>query len=83
MSGRHVIHLPVVVPDIEAAADVAARLADSLAFLGLVDAGEITVSAEDAQDVRHRVFCDRLLPAGDRCGAREGHFGACLRNTDP
>ncbi|WP_203857108.1 hypothetical protein [Plantactinospora mayteni] len=83
MSGRHVIHLPVVVPDIEAAADLAACLADSLAFLGLCDAGEITVSAEDAQDVRHRVFCDRLLPAGGRCGARDSHPGACHRNTDP
>ncbi|MEQ4304496.1 hypothetical protein ABNF97_24485 [Plantactinospora sp. B6F1] len=74
----HVIHLPVAVPTLHAATELAARLAESLAFLPELDAGEVTVSAEDAQHERYRVFCDRLLFGAGRCGEREGHPGACV-----
>ncbi|MBE1492321.1 hypothetical protein [Plantactinospora soyae] len=74
----HVIHLPVAVHTLDAAAELAALLAESLAFLPELDAGEVTVSAEDAQHERHRVFCDRLLFGDGRCGEREGHPGQCV-----
>ncbi|MGI5148650.1 hypothetical protein ACQEVC_20095 [Plantactinospora sp. CA-294935] len=74
----HVIHLPVAVPTLQAATELAARLTESLAFLPELDAGEVTVSAEDAQHERYRVFCDRLLLGTGRCGEREGHRGACV-----
>jgi|GEM_PF-3169630 hypothetical protein len=73
----HVIHLRVTVPTLDAATELAALLTESLAFLPELDAGEVTVSAEDAQHERHRVFCDRLLAGGGRCGEREGHAGPC------
>lgn len=77
----HVIHLPVTVRTLDAAADLAARLAESLAFLPEVDTGDVTVSAEDAQYEHHRVFCDRLLAGGARCGRRQGHPGGCARRA--
>ncbi|MFY1686799.1 hypothetical protein [Plantactinospora sp. WMMB782] len=63
---------------LHAATELAARLAESLAFLPELDAGEVTVSAEDAQHERYRVFCDRLLLGAGRCGEREGHPGPCV-----
>ncbi len=78
MLAGHVIHLPVVVCTLDAASELAARLAESLAFLlPDLDTGEITVSAEDAQYEHHRVFCDRLLRRGVRCGGRARHPGSC------
>ncbi|GAA3775899.1 hypothetical protein GCM10022225_74830 [Plantactinospora mayteni] len=74
----HVIHLPVAVHTLHGATELAARLAESLAFMPELDAGEVTVSAEDAQHERHRVFCDRLLFGSGRCGEREGHRGGCV-----
>ncbi|RGC65425.1 hypothetical protein C5N14_28525 [Micromonospora sp. MW-13] len=44
------------------------------------DPGETTVSAEDDQNVRHRVFCDRRVPGGGgRCLLRADHDGPCAR----
>lgn len=77
----HVIHLPVAVHSIDAATDLAARLAESLAFLPELDTGEVTVSPEDAQYEHHRVFCDRRLPGGVRCGRRQAHPGGCSRRS--
>ncbi|MFC4146369.1 hypothetical protein ACFO0M_08895 [Micromonospora mangrovi] len=38
---------------------------------------EATVSEEDAQRVRHRVYCDLLLDGGRRCPHPADHDGAC------
>ncbi|MFI7573452.1 hypothetical protein [Micromonospora sp. NPDC049497] len=57
-------------------ARVVARWASVLAH---TDPGETTVSAEDAQHLRHRVFCDTLLPGGRRCSLRADHDGPCTR----
>lgn len=74
---RFVIHLPVVVGELAAAKRLAAALARSLTFMSEIDAGETTVSEEDHQGVRHRVFCDRVLPDGRRCARRNDHDGGC------
>ncbi|MEU8180940.1 hypothetical protein AB0B85_33270 [Micromonospora sp. NPDC049044] len=55
------MHLPVVVDDLAGALDLARTLARVLASMPQVDVGGTTVSAEDTQDVRHWVFCDRLM----------------------
>jgi hypothetical protein len=78
-----VIHLPIVARDLRAALNVAVALARSLAFVPQLDIGETTVSGEDLQSVRHRVFCDRALLAGRRCGARQGHDGPCGTESGP
>ncbi|MEU6075629.1 hypothetical protein [Micromonospora sp. NPDC047074] len=57
-------------------ARVVARWASVLAQ---TDPGETTVSAEDAQHLRHRVFCDTLLPDGWRCLLRADHDGSSTR----
>ncbi|MCW3812862.1 hypothetical protein ONA91_00120 [Micromonospora sp. DR5-3] len=35
------------------------------------------MSTEDAQSVRHWVYCDRLLDGGRRCPRPADHDGAC------
>ncbi|MGC1214855.1 MAG: hypothetical protein WA890_26800 [Micromonospora sp.] len=77
MSRRYVIHVPVAAADLARAKILARTAARSLAFLTHVDPGETTVSAEDNQGVRHRVFCDRRLDSGRRCVLRADHETPC------
>ncbi|MEO3779425.1 hypothetical protein ABGB16_21790 [Micromonospora sp. B11E3] len=79
MTRRWVVHLPVVATDLPAAQRIARVVARWTLILPQTDPGEITVSAEDAQGVRHRVFCDLLLPGGRRCVLRADHDGPCAR----
>ena len=74
---RFVIHLPVTAPTLARAKVLARTAGRSLAFLAQVDPGETTVSSEDDQGVRHRVFCDRRLAGGRRCVLRAGHDLDC------
>jgi hypothetical protein len=74
---RYVIHLPATSTDLAGAVELAYGLARSLDFLSEIDAGETTVSEEDAQHVHHRVCCDRLLPGRRRCVLRTEHDGPC------
>ncbi|MGW1059829.1 hypothetical protein [Micromonospora rubida] len=71
------IHLPVAVADLAEALRFAYTLARSLASLPQVEAAGATVSAEDAQHVRHWVFCDRIMPDRRRCAHRADHEGPC------
>ncbi|MEU5788041.1 hypothetical protein ABZ754_09955 [Micromonospora purpureochromogenes] len=75
--GRFVVHLPVVAADLPAALRLARAITRALGFLPGMDGGGTTVSAEDAQGVRHWVFCDRLLGGGRRCPRPAGHDGPC------
>ncbi|MBQ1009920.1 hypothetical protein KBX53_02930 [Micromonospora sp. M51] len=79
MTERWVIHLPVVVNDLVSAQRLARVVAHWTHVLPQTDPGGTTVSAEDAQHVRHWVFCDRLLPGGRRCLLRPDHDGGCSR----
>ncbi|MEV4481706.1 hypothetical protein [Micromonospora coxensis] len=79
MTQRYVIHLPVVAADLPAAQRLARVAGRWLLVLPKTDPGEITVSLEDHQNVRHRVFCDLLMPGGRRCLLRADHDGACSR----
>jgi hypothetical protein len=80
---RYVIHLPVTAPDLTRARILARTAVRSLAFLTQLDPGETTVSEEDAQDVRHRVYCDRPLDGGRRCVLRAEHETACTARIRP
>ncbi|WBB77886.1 hypothetical protein O7606_16610 [Micromonospora sp. WMMD882] len=78
-NGRWVIHLPIVAPDLSRARVFARTAVRALALVTpSVDAGEVTVSEEDAQGVRHRVFCDRRLADGGRCALPTDHRVPCL-----
>jgi len=74
---RWAVHLVVDVPSLADALRMAEQVATSLAFLPQVDPGETTVSAEDHQSKRYRVFCDRALPDRSRCTRPPGHDGPC------
>ncbi|GAB2939355.1 hypothetical protein GCM10027280_29590 [Micromonospora polyrhachis] len=76
-SARFVIHLPIMVPDLARARIMARTATRSLAFLTAIDPGEVTVSEEDNQGVRYRVFCDRLLDDSRRCVLRAEHETPC------
>ncbi|WP_320067586.1 hypothetical protein [Micromonospora sp. RTGN7] len=76
---RFVIHLPVVAGDLSGAVRLARVVARWAGVLTQADPGETTVSAEDDQNLRHRVFCDRRLTGGRRCLLRAQHDGPCTR----
>ncbi|MFC6018493.1 hypothetical protein ACFP2T_20065 [Plantactinospora solaniradicis] len=77
---RYVIHLPIVTSDLARARILARTAARTMAFLG-ADARGTTVSEEHNQDVRHRVFCGRLMADGRRCGLRVDHDIPCTRRV--
>jgi hypothetical protein len=79
VSGRYVVHLPVAAPDLTGAQRLARLVARWASMLPQADPGETTVSGEDDQGVRHRVFCDLRLAGGGRCLLRADHDGACAR----
>ncbi|WP_200206099.1 hypothetical protein [Micromonospora coerulea] len=74
---RFVVHLPVLAGDLDGARRFARTICRALGFLADVDHAETTVSEEDAQHVRHRVYCDLLLDGGRRCPLPADHDGTC------
>ncbi|WFE42048.1 hypothetical protein [Micromonospora sp. WMMD998] len=81
MRERFVIHLPVEAGDLAGAVRLARVVARWSGSLASADPGETTVSAEDEQGVRHRVFCDLRMAGGRRCRLRADHGGPCSRLT--
>lgn len=75
---RWVLHLPFEAADRAAALELAVAVAGVKAMIPQVDPGEATVSAEDHQNRRTRVFCDRLLAGRRRCRLRDRHDGNCV-----
>ena len=74
---RWIIHLPTTLTSLDAAANLATALRDSLGHIPTLDFGETTLSEEDRQHLRHRVWCDARLGGGRRCQLRDGHDGSC------
>lgn len=72
-----VLHLPFTAAGLDAAKLFARTAGRSLEFLTQLDIPETTVSEEDNQGVRHRIFCDRLLGDRRRCVLRAEHPGDC------
>ncbi|WP_091458617.1 hypothetical protein [Micromonospora inyonensis] len=74
---RWVIHLPTTLTSLATVVALAAALRDSLGHVDVLDFGEVTVSAEDDQGMRTRVWCDARLPGGGRCPLPTAHAGPC------
>ncbi|MEU5562131.1 hypothetical protein [Micromonospora musae] len=74
---RWVIHLPTTLTSLDGALILANALRDSLSHVTAIDFGETTLSEEDSQFVRTRVWCDARLDGAGRCGRRDGHAGSC------
>ncbi|MFF5173955.1 hypothetical protein ACFY3U_15095 [Micromonospora sp. NPDC000089] len=72
-----IIHLPTTLTRIDEAGALAMALRRSLGHVLALDFGDTTLSEEDRQSVRTRVWCDRRLPAGGRCAQPHAHTGGC------
>lgn len=74
---RWVIHLPTTLTSLDGAISLATALRDSLAHVTVIDFGETTLSEEDRQFLRTRIWCDARLDGGGRCRRRDDHDGPC------
>ena len=84
MSGPYwVLHLPTRLTSLDAVTGLAVVLRDSLAHVDVLAFGEVTLSAEEHQLRRHRVWCDRPVGYGTRCPLRDRHVGSCVRPGGP
>ncbi|WP_433532039.1 hypothetical protein ACQPYA_08290 [Micromonospora sp. CA-263727] len=74
---RWIVHLPTTITNRHDAIALATALRDSLGHVTVIDFGETTLSEEDRQSVRTRVWCDAVVDDADRCRRRDGHDGPC------
>lgn len=74
---RWVIHLPTTLTSLDEATALAVALRDSLGHLTVIDFGETTLSEEDHQSRRTRVWCDTPLDSPGRCPHPNAHPGPC------
>nr|WP_309227159.1 hypothetical protein [Micromonospora thermarum] len=79
---RWIIHLPTALTSRDAAATLAEALRNSLGHVTAIDFGETTLSEEDRQFRRIRVWCDHRLPDGARCIRHADHPGDCSTPDD-
>ncbi|MEV1112798.1 hypothetical protein [Micromonospora sp. NPDC049751] len=79
---RWIIHLPTTLTSLDEVTALAVALRDSLGHLAVVDFGETTLSEEDAQFLRTRVFCDARLGEAGRCRRPDAHGGPCAATVD-
>ena len=80
-----VVHVVLDAPNLSAALALAEEMTRPMAHVPAVDVGETTVSREDHQSERFRVYCGRLLrdlPGRVRCALRFGHVGDCAEHAD-
>jgi hypothetical protein len=78
------VHVVLGVPNLSAALTLAETMTRAVTHVPQVDIGETTVSREDHQAERFRVFCARLLvdvPGRVRCALRYGHIGDCAEHA--
>jgi transcriptional regulator with XRE-family HTH domain len=73
---RWVVHIAAGVHTERDALDLADRVATLVGAMPQIDPGEMSVSREDQQLRRVRVYCDRRL-TDSRCTRRTGHAGEC------
>ena len=74
---RWIIHLPTTLTSLDEAITLAAALRDSLGHVTAIDFGETTLSEEDRQFLRTRIWCDAKLDGAGRCRRRDDHDGPC------
>ncbi|MFI6780830.1 hypothetical protein [Micromonospora sp. NPDC050276] len=81
-ASRWIIHLPTTLTSLDEVTALAVALRDSLGQLSVLDFGETTLSEEDAQFLRTRVFCDAKLGGVGRCRRPDAHDGPCATVID-
>ncbi|GHJ56372.1 hypothetical protein Nm8I071_56790 [Nonomuraea sp. TT08I-71] len=74
---RWIIHLPTTLTSLDEAVSLAVALRDSLRHVASIDFGETTLSEEDRQFLRTRIWCDAKLDEAGRCRRRDDHDGSC------
>ncbi|MER7165237.1 DivIVA domain-containing protein [Micromonospora sp. NPDC000207] len=74
---RWVVHLPTTSTSREAAAALVGVLRGSWGHLPTIDFGEATLSPEDHQSARTRVWCDARVAGSRRCPRIADHPGPC------
>ncbi|MEV4545077.1 hypothetical protein [Micromonospora echinaurantiaca] len=79
---RWVVHLPTTLTSLDAATELAVALRDSLGHVTAVDFGETTLSEEDRQFLRTRVWCDARLDGPGRYRRPNAHDGPCATAGD-
>ncbi|SCG61659.1 hypothetical protein GA0070560_11684 [Micromonospora halophytica] len=72
-----IIHLPTTLTSVDGAAALAMALRRSLGHVLAIDFGETTLSEEDRQCVRTRVWCDARLDGSGRCLRPADHDDGC------
>ncbi|MEU6022118.1 hypothetical protein ACGFIK_01515 [Micromonospora sp. NPDC048871] len=76
-AARWIIHLPTTLTSLDQATALAVALRDSLGHLTVIDFGETTLSEEDHQSLRTRIWCDAPLDEPGRCHRPNDHDGPC------
>ena len=79
---RWIVHLPTTLTSQGEVTALAVALRDSLGHITAIDFGETTISEEDKQFVRTRIWCDALLDSPNRCRHRNDHHGPCATTDD-
>ncbi|MER7417856.1 hypothetical protein ABT346_13905 [Micromonospora peucetia] len=77
-----IIHLPTTLTRLDEVAALAMALRRSLGHVLAIDFGEATLSEEDRQFLRTRVWCDQPMPGGGRCARRSEHLDGCSKVGD-
>jgi hypothetical protein len=75
---RWILHLPTTLTSFDAALELVEQLRESLAHVAVIDFHGATLAEKDRVMVRHRVFCDVLLPGRRHCGLCNDHAGPCV-----
>ncbi|WP_372433669.1 hypothetical protein [Micromonospora coerulea] len=76
---RWIVHLPTTLTSLDEAISLTVALRNSLRHVTAIDFGEATLSEEDRQFVRTRVWCDARASGSARCLLRADHDGPCTR----
>ncbi|MDG4792947.1 hypothetical protein [Micromonospora sp. WMMD1082] len=79
---RWIIHLATTLTSRDEATRLAEALRDSLGHIPSIDFGEATLSEEDHQLVRTRVWCDLKIGGAGRCRRRDDHDGPCAATEE-
>nr|WP_239543375.1 hypothetical protein [Micromonospora terminaliae] len=76
-AARWIVHLPTTLTSLDDVRTLATSLRISLGHVSAIDFGETTLSEEDRQFVRTRVWCDARLPGVGRCDLPNDHVVPC------
>ncbi|WP_433531975.1 hypothetical protein ACQPYA_07895 [Micromonospora sp. CA-263727] len=74
---RWIIHLPTTLTSLGEVTALTIALRDSLGHITAIDFGETTLSEENKQFVRTRIWCDAPHDGPNRCRLPNNHPNPC------